>query len=62
MAINLVRAGFDVWVNDLNQESMRALSAFGVHEATLEDIAVQCNAVADDAIQRIRRAPCSVGR
>ena len=43
MATNLVRAGFDVWVNDLNQDSMKALRALGAHEATLEDIAVHAN-------------------
>lgn len=45
MATNLVRAGFDVWVNDLNPDAVKALCALGAHETTLEDIAAHCDTV-----------------
>lgn len=45
MALNLLRGGVELWVNDLNQEAVNALVAAGARAATQREIAEDCEAV-----------------
>lgn len=45
MAKNLVRAGIDVWVNDLNSQAVKELEAEGAHSISLKKMGEQCSII-----------------
>lgn len=45
MAKNLMKAGFELWVNDIAQAPVQELAGCGAHAASLEEIAAQCDVV-----------------
>lgn len=45
MAKNLIRAGIELWVNDLNREAVEELEAEGAHSISLEKMGKECSII-----------------